>query len=74
MAKLLQGYQNLWRCFRYIHCAWLMVTSLQPLVVICGASGVDKSKLEFDLALGLVNQGSGVATNPDGYRPFTYEH
>ncbi|KAI6126220.1 tRNA isopentenyltransferase [Pisolithus croceorrhizus] len=34
-----------------------MATSLQPLVVICGATGVGKSKLGVELALGLVNQG-----------------
>ncbi|KAI6150934.1 tRNA isopentenyltransferase [Pisolithus tinctorius] len=34
-----------------------MATSLQPLVVICGATGVGKSKLGVQLALGLANQG-----------------
>ncbi|KAI6167206.1 tRNA isopentenyltransferase [Pisolithus thermaeus] len=34
-----------------------MATSLQPLIVICGATGVGKSKLGVELALGLVNQG-----------------
>lgn len=34
-----------------------MATSLQPLVVICGATGVGKSKLGVELALRLVNKG-----------------
>ncbi|KIO13156.1 hypothetical protein M404DRAFT_122728 [Pisolithus tinctorius Marx 270] len=34
-----------------------MATSLQPLIVICGATGVGKSKLGVELALGLANQG-----------------
>ncbi|KAI6116890.1 tRNA isopentenyltransferase [Pisolithus croceorrhizus] len=34
-----------------------MASSLQPLVVICGATGVGKSKLGVELALRLMNQG-----------------
>ncbi|KAI6118714.1 tRNA isopentenyltransferase [Pisolithus croceorrhizus] len=34
-----------------------MASSLQPLVVVCGATGVGKSKLGVELALRLVNQG-----------------
>ncbi|KAI5983855.1 IPP transferase-domain-containing protein [Pisolithus albus] len=34
-----------------------MATLLRPLVVICGATGVGKSKLGVELALGLVNGG-----------------
>ncbi|KAI5983854.1 tRNA isopentenyltransferase [Pisolithus albus] len=38
-------------------CLSTMATLLQPLVVICGATGVGKSKLGVELALGLVNKG-----------------
>ncbi|KIK24902.1 hypothetical protein PISMIDRAFT_677679 [Pisolithus microcarpus 441] len=34
-----------------------MATLLQPLVVVCGATGVGKSKLGVELALRLVNKG-----------------
>ena len=34
-----------------------MVTSLKPLIAVCGTTGVGKSKLGIELALALSNQG-----------------